>query len=202
MQTAIANELVQPFCDDEDGRYAMREPFVQSGYLCATNGRAAIRVPTSEPDTIADDKRFPNIAGVCSEYEWDKQKWQPWPVRPNVVQSEMECRKCKGSGFKVFRECNTCNGAGEIECDKCGHIEECYCENGLTGTGTCSACNGKGECFQPDVVEFGGVRIAHRYYEAVKALPRPLEYSVFRDAMLFRAADGVHGIVMQRIEAD
>ena len=42
---------ITAFCAEEDGRYPMTKPWIQDGWLYATDACIAVRVPSKEPDT-------------------------------------------------------------------------------------------------------------------------------------------------------
>jgi hypothetical protein len=68
------------FCDpdsDNESRYALGKPWVRGGYQYATNGRIAVRQPTSEPDTD-DGKRRPNK--TILEILKPSSCTEPWPT--------------------------------------------------------------------------------------------------------------------------
>ena len=113
MATTTIN--LQRFCDpDENGRYALNEPWVVNGWRYATDGRVIVRVPAEgEQDSpLPDGKRRPKNPGEILRPV--NGEWLTWP---NVSQ----CYHCEGTGTDDCPgcPCGACSCLGEIECTHC-----------------------------------------------------------------------------------
>lgn len=169
------------FCDPgKDGRYALDKPWVAGGWLNATDGKVAVRVPAAgQPDTPAVEKRVPNIASVLPPVDGD---WQPWP---NVER----CESCESTGVV---ECENCCGVGQCNGCRCKGDHECGICDG-TGTILCHKCRDVGG-FD---FRFGATELARHYAHLIACLPN-VEYlptAKSKDAIRFRFAGG-EGAVM------
>jgi len=67
------------FCENVSGPHfcVLQVPFVQDGYLYATDGRIAARVPTDAANTVIPGLKFPNAAGVFSCVEKVSPMYMP-----------------------------------------------------------------------------------------------------------------------------
>lgn len=138
---------LSPFCGTE-GRYAIRDPWVFKGWRYATDGKIAVRTPSSEPDTKWEKGTIaPPAQDIFSQYPG--KQWQAWPDGPYVIR---------------FIKCETCEGRGETFCD--------HCEN----WGKCADCDGKkGSMGQSHlVVADRWIKLA--YCELIRVLPS-IEFS-------------------------
>lgn len=128
---------LQVFCDPTANRFAIGKPWVFGGWLYATNGRIAVRVPSSEPDSAPEELSFVKgyeLFGNFRDCPID------WPTLPHIA---VACRECNGTGRKLIT-CATCKGDGQHYCD-CGNEHDCgHCGGSGTvpGKERCIFCLG------------------------------------------------------------
>jgi len=92
MKITEARRRLKGFCE-ASGKptrlgYILNRVFCQGGWLCATDGKIAVRVPapTGMSDTLISDPkglglRFPNVVGLGG---WSGKAGSPWP-RKKIV---------------------------------------------------------------------------------------------------------------------
>jgi len=121
---------MQAWCDDKDCKYDLSRPFVIGGFAYATNGYAAVRVPTRLPDTRRD--REPPAHKLA--WDADRRYWR-WPV--GLTRHGRTCMWCCGDGkrYKAIT-CPKCNGCGCAECCGFGEVS--------VPAGKCARCWGTG----------------------------------------------------------
>lgn len=166
---------LQPFCGPDASRYALDKPWNKGGFTFATDGRVCVRLPTSEPDTV-DDQRSPKIEDTLFEGTGD---WQKWP-------KVKKCGKCENGYAK--RDCRECDGLCKHTCS-CGHEHDC------------GECDGEGEVeticdCRNESTRICGVLISNHYAWLIGRLPK-VECRVSRtDQLLVFRFDGGVGVVM------
>lgn len=116
------------FCDPENTRYSLGQPFIQDGIKFATDSAIMIWSPTSEPDTDCADRKIPDARSVLRMVLDSDDLWRPWPEPSycsgdNLCENECwcyggrtrktQCNKCDGAGDSIA-ECVTCNGDGMV----------------------------------------------------------------------------------------
>lgn len=196
---------IHDFCAKKDEpRWYLNSPIPYHGFLYATNGHIAVRVPqaSSLPDT--EHKIGAQLARIFETTTWEAGM-EPLPVYPPVLLSE--CDRCHGSGKVSPRdECKECRGEGLVEWDSGQNTYEASCK-GCDGGGevdvagladrTCDQCDG--ECFILDAaVTFGATAINYRYLSMMERLPNllvGLSGKKYPDPIPFSFDDG-QGIVM------
>lgn len=182
---------VKQFCESEAYRYATDLPWVEGGYLVATDARILIAVPTSEPDSGPDDrgKKRPDAAGILANAA-NVESVHDWPAE------FPPCGTCDDSGTKqVFEaDCPECGGSGEQECDL-GHMHECeHCAgDGVVASTTSrpSRCGCR--------VDIGGRQFDRHYVHLISTLiPGPLKWGRAGGyaPLVVRGADGVIAVLM------
>jgi len=199
--TVLAPFDVQLFCDDSSTRYVLGNPFVKRGWLCGTDGAIAVLVAApGELDTVVDGK-LPDVPGVVLLHHEGNHQWRPWPESVQTVDTDQECLKCQGGGFAHVKDCEECNGRGELKCSECGHEYDCKdCQGeGTIGCGKCPACNGQKHFMQPYSCEVSGRQIKAKYERAIRSIPG-VEFTLMENGILFRAPGDVRGIVMALCE--
>ena len=162
---------LQQFCDGDSYRYCMGSPYVKGGYLCATDCRIAVRIPSDEPDRQAGEGRTPDLHHVFKGENFESVT-EPLVIS-ETIRGNVECETCDSTGYLRHSPCPGCDGGGEVECDSCGHMDECEtCDGyGFTGVGKCATCNGRG-VFKGDkncIVQ--GACFDIRYIRKVQSLP-------------------------------
>lgn len=195
MQTQI--DLTK-WCDPEATRFPLGLPFVQGGFLCATNGRIAIRVPSSDPDTTPENGgRLPRMADIFKSMPKNISRYEAWP-EAKYSHQERDCLTCKGKGRVNQHPCQECDGDGMVECETCGHEDECkVCDgHGECGGSKCKACNGKMQVPRPYQQQIGKAWIDADYDAMVRELPNPVWYCKSADDPVFIIFDGGEAVVM------
>ena len=154
-------ETVDPllvFCDrdiDENKRFNLYDPCVISGHRYYTDGKIAVRVEDSSPDTKKTDPPFPRSIA-------DLKQWDMNPTDDGCVPVEFSvagklscvpvCELCKGNGRGKFRECPDCFGFEKVTltapASKTEYRVKCkYCVDGISRDGnvdaTCPRCSGR-----------------------------------------------------------
>lgn len=85
---------------------------VKSGWKCATDGAAIVRVPCQEPDT--ETRRWiESAARLFEKMKDDTGEWMPWPDASGIVCGRIDCKTCDGDGYVGAKECMTCSGHGK-----------------------------------------------------------------------------------------
>lgn len=171
-----------PFCDEEQHwKWSLCEPFVQGGYVYATDGKIAIRIPTRRPDTFHEG-RFPKMGETFDKllraYTRDAPGdlgWLPWPTKPVFVETETDA--------KTGIACPICRGATHY-----------YADGDAV---TCVYCDATGYVERWDNVDTGKSIIAGRYWQLISRLPNVwyLERMREDDPIWFRFAGG-DGLLM------
>lgn len=146
-------------CDKESTRYNLATPWVAGGYLYATDGRVACRMPIAlltpeeieaHPENLPDGGRRPRV-GDLFEPHYERQP-QPTPIPADLPPEMAPCKWCDGKDSKHV-ECDNCDGTGDCDCD-CGHCHDCgYCDG--TGKVVCDGCDGEGSAPNEEVVAVG-----------------------------------------------
>ena len=149
------------FCDGENPRLNLGEPFVRGGWTYATDSRIAIRMPSNRVD--GNCRLTESVLGVMLGYfekyheavktgpfMRDGRNWRQWPSKPVEMPLDgmeyVACQICRGDGriFDVDGDVWTC-----VYCDATGNV-------GL----------------QPDVMLEGGTPIVGgRYWSLIRRLP-------------------------------
>lgn len=186
------------FCllDPEYTDHPLAMPFIRKGYLYATDGIYAIRLPTDKPDSEDNaSKARPHIE-TLPLWNQTPSKYEPLPaIDPPILKP---CPVCVGN---LPTKCAACDGFGEVNytfeyksnnyehpadcplCEECGEIT--YCDE----------CDNRGI-----LTEITRIRIQGADYEAwrlvdLKHLPNLVAGTVSGPALRF-TFDGGDGILM------
>lgn len=144
-------------CADKDTRYSLSKPFVRDGYLCATDGKIAVRAPTDDPPS----GKGPNVG----ELPWDIPVLGECDIPLMPEFTPPPCEHCKGTK-KI--KCDECDGGGTIECvcpcGECAHDVDCKSCDG-TGYTDCECNEGFGDVQVACVFKIGDFKysIAYKY---------------------------------------
>jgi hypothetical protein len=145
MNLLIASALFERFTDDSFSLYDMSHPFIDRGYLWATNSRICVRYKTAEPDsTHKDGKPFPDCFLPFKEFKADAEfveATKDWTAVP----------------------CWACDETGDCSCDSCTEVEE--------SADVCQCCGGSGEVHFPRQVKIGTATVATNYAATMHTLP-------------------------------
>ena len=143
-------------------RYKFDVPFVQRGFLCATDSRVLLRVPTALPEFATPEGKtrpFPPVMKCWDEYASVVGKWRPWPEQRWLIDPSETCSKLEGL------DCVTCDGGGCADCFGTGYQSPAK---------TCRVCRGT-EYWMAQRV--GGRTVQARYDLKLRSfLPGPLEF--------------------------
>ena len=196
---------IEKFCsDDTDPRWYLHKPFARSGFLYATNGHIAVRVPADGSMVDTEEKISDQIERLFSSNVFDGMEPLPAytdPVLPACDDCEgsgknkptEKCKECRGEGFVEWdtdfnsyeADCKSCDGSGEIE------------REGLASL-TCKTCAGSGTSMDGPVT-IGGMTINYRYLKMMEELPgllvTPLAGKICLDVIPF-VFDGGTGLIM------
>lgn len=173
-------EIVQSFCGPHDIRKYLRAPFLRDGFVYASNGSWAVRVPADQypGETPAPTaKEAPkNIDKLISQAPWDRLQ----PLPPFTAPA---CTACRGTGRAHVGECAACGGKGEfvhhgiwygcMSCDGEGRTETAARADDAATT-ACSECDGLGleREFEGEwIAEHGGQWFQRRYLAHLSRLP-------------------------------
>lgn len=118
---------LEPFCSDE--REYLEKPFLQDGYVYATNGRIAVRVK-HEGLTNARVQTRPNMAEIFKSFV--NEGFEP------VTFTLPDCEICHNKRTVIDTKCYTCDGFGRIEHD-------CDCQYCTKDREFCDDCKGTGK---------------------------------------------------------
>lgn len=122
---------LQRFCAIDDIRTHLMQPWHFDGWVYASNGHIAVRVPYTGDASIPDaTSRHPKtIPGLFAKWCSDGADYAPMPALPEGK----VCEACGGHGFFPAVKCLSCNGEGvivyaayEYDCKACDRdlIEE------------------------------------------------------------------------------
>lgn len=117
---AIFRESVS---EDVGGRFRTERPFVIDGFVYATDGRIAVRVPVQTvpsimPEWSDEDRKLPrDITGI---FEKAIKGTGPPSALPDGIAGTVSCKLCKRAGtveceFGYEHPCSSCDGKGESE---------------------------------------------------------------------------------------
>lgn len=140
-------EFLQPFCAKaNESREYMRAPFCLNGWIFATDGHIAVRIPEDVQFPICTDEKVISLFPRFNNYfeQFDKFSFFDLPVLPKadpcmhcggggkVNYSKIACDECDGDGEfyygSHYYSCKHCAGSGEIKhrhqepismCEKC-----------------------------------------------------------------------------------
>ena len=137
------------FCESsEAGRESLKHPMLdEDGYVYCSDGRVGIRFKPWE------GSQFKLGNHPAAKLDWPHERLSEFfePL-PNIETAKYKaCNKCKG--FGKTSDCDDCDGVGEVECECCGHSEECeFCSGrgyypDTEGEDDCRNCNGLGKLY-------------------------------------------------------
>ncbi|QET71414.1 hypothetical protein [Bordetella bronchiseptica] len=142
---------LKPFCGRNDLRPYFNSPWQEDGKVFACDGYIAIQID-AVPDAAlpaVDPKMAGRIQKLLSQVESNNVE-----VAINLPTDPADtCRRCDGSGYKISRACDECEGDGwfehgthEYECKECdGEGEHATPATAQTaGAKECDSCDGMG----------------------------------------------------------
>lgn len=148
--------LITRFCGPKDSSELLRQPFRFDGFMYATNGHVAVRMPDDATVDAAQESADNTVIAVFAKTADIPVTWHAIPA----FTSDRPCRACGGN--KRVYECPDCDGEGEFQhgaydyqCQRCDG-------NGVVGTpgvgDTCTVCCGTG------INQYDGLDVAHAHY--------------------------------------
>ena len=195
MQT-ILNE----FCVKNDVREYMMRPLRREGFIYATNGYVAIRVPDdASVDADSHDKmdKLPTAFNV----DLDACELSPMPALPELAL----CRACRGARVLYREACPSCDGNGsfnignhDYDCKACYTRGTVEAESVEANKVTCDSCAGTGANGEQTML-IGASTYQLRMVTMVSALPNcmiKMPHSE-NESLHFRFDGGV-GILLSR----
>lgn len=135
--------LLYKFTADEDFRPGIQKPFMQGGYICATNAYIVLRVnrkliPPSNDDYVPKGY-VPNVTAVMPNPN-------PTPTFTITIKAIRECLVALGLNYDILtKNCPECDGSGDVDwyyTDRDGDTH--------TMVDKCPCCDGMGEVANGD----------------------------------------------------
>lgn len=190
------NEILKSFCATiNDSREYLRAPFVNKGFIYATNGHIAVRIPDN--GTIQENKDAPK--NIHNYFQSGISDFIEIPALPEKT----KCVRCCGTGNRIFKnKCDKCDGKGEFyhgshyydcaECDGSGEVRSGEPKADIP----CEYCDGSG-WEKYSFIDIGEFRFQCAYIEKILALPNVKFMRTINsdDACKF-LFDGGEGIIM------
>lgn len=133
--TATASPLAEldlsKFCDPDSSRYALQQPWRVDGFIYASDGRVAARIPDDGRELVIVEGRKPDCRQIFEPYFSQVVEWQS---PPELV----PCVDCVAG--EVPKECRDCDGRGRVPCkNECD--DNCpTCEGERTVKSNCEKC--------------------------------------------------------------
>lgn len=122
------------------GSNPLEGPFIMRGFIYATEGHCAVRMPTNEPNSPDNEKKCRPQIDALPMWSIVPSVYEPIPkVDPPVLR---KCEDCGGTGIRG--KCGACGGSGEVE------FEFCYKTQDYQIYGKCPVCHEKGDglCYE------------------------------------------------------
>ena len=152
-------ELLMLFYDSDNYREVLRQPFLQDGKVCATDGHILIRIDSSLCEGSYDEKPGgltpPRTASVVPTVTIDIA----------VARQQIE-RALEQAPEECNRQCPECNGSGDVTWE---YRDRHY--NKHTMEETCPVCDGSGTVDDYTVIKYQFIFCGKALgYHAVKTL--------------------------------
>lgn len=169
----VNREALILFCDPFQTRYALEKPWIKNGVEYATDGRIAVYLDaTNQPNTIEDNRRYPNVKEVIDPFE--PEKWFPFP-------DPGELWRLSDQDSDIGGTCHWCLGFGRICWNEIVATTEC-----------CEACDGSGHISGQKMreesynfgteIKFPNVRVSRHYIERVRVFAPAAEFGEVKSA--------------------
>lgn len=194
------NKLFGWFVEDDGHREVFKTPFLQDGYVCATNGHVLIRVKAELLTEKYEEVATPIISRIIPQRNTDIEISQS-----AIFNALHNAKMVEDSGvFQLYVYCKECKGTGEVDWnyyDRKGNYH--------TSSHECPIC--EGECTVPACTDetfglydcvFSGNSII-RLYEAMRILNmETIRYvaTYQNNANMFSNNDGIEFILMPMID--
>ncbi|MFA5922347.1 MAG: hypothetical protein WC856_13810 [Methylococcaceae bacterium] len=194
---------IKLFCDPDDSRTYLSRPFQLNGRTIACNGHILLSMPEH-----GDYEQCPDeyVAKLLPAIEKARNVVDFVPLPDNLVFPETkDCPYCLGIGKSSRKDCQECEGAGEVYWNSSFHDYEAECQtcdgDGIIitvgGEQTCSGCMGTGVVYGLDThVEVLGLWINPKYLKLIINEPG-LEVSADKkqNKLAFRSGEN-YGLIM------
>ncbi len=203
---------LKTFCAKEEGRYKINEPFFIDGWQYATDGRFCVRIKdiANTPNTENAPKAnavFP-IGGIMDMPHIPIESAWFIPMKDadsSARYNGINCPYCAGMG-KESKDCPHCEGECIVECETCGHEDDC------------AECHGKGKeivsmkpcAFCANGTKYADVRMGDQYIDGSRLKymmnylpnlePIPASYKV--GAPIAFVFDGGQAVLMPLVQRD
>ena len=152
-------ELLMLFYDSNNSREVLRQPFLQDGKVCATDGHVLIRIDSSLCEGSYEEKPGgltpPRTASVVPA------------VTTNIAVTRQQIeRALEQAPEERSRQCPECNGSGDVTWE---YRDRYY--NKHTMEETCPVCDGSGTVDDYTVIKYQFIVCGKAFsYHAVKTL--------------------------------
>ena len=160
----ISPELVKKFCDPDIERYSLSEPFIQSDFCYATDGRAALRLLDAERYAGDSAGKLPDMEReFVKRGSTSSRGWRDWPEANYEIGKWGHCIYCRNR----WKECGECLGCGMIDPDRM--CETCEGEGDIRIE--CEKCRGLRHYDLPNRQKLDSRAIAPQYHHLISQLP-------------------------------
>ena len=197
---------IKSFCAIGDIRDVLNAPFVFENKIVASNGHIMVIVPNDGNNEYAHCPSNFNVKRLIDIVE-SPSEWTACNKSEIVFPEKIVCAECIGSGKLERKECEECDGEGEVdlendystyyglECKSCGG--DGYILNKSTDK-TCSVCAGAGNVDgYMSAVEILGLKIQVKYLRLIMD-EENLEFAANdeKDMLIYRCGTGISGAIM------
>lgn len=117
--TTTYPEIINLFLPTEGFRPQITKPHAEGGFVYATNGHVLLRIPHKYYPEVAAQSKFPDAAKLM-QYALDNN-YDTGLVEDRSLALIVEQLPKK----TVFKSCQECEGEGKIDCECCGHTNDC-----------------------------------------------------------------------------
>lgn len=197
---------IKSFCAIGDIRDVLNAPFIFEDKMIASNGRIMIAMPNDGNNEYQHCPQDFNVKRLLDIME-SPSEWTACNKSEIVFPEKVVCAECIGSGKSERKECEECDGEGEVDLENdystyCG-IECKSCDGDgyilkKSTDKTCLECAGTGKVDQyMSAVEILGLKIRVKYLRLIID-EENLEFAVDdkKDKLIFRCGDGITGAIM------
>jgi hypothetical protein len=185
------------FCATRDTRKHLFSPFRLNGFIYATDGEIAIRIPDDGSEVADCESGLEKIEHFFQMPE--NILFQQIPLL-NIT---LKCAECSGTGFVnyVHVDCDECDGEGvfkhgahDYDCKECNGSGE-YRSVTLGSKNECNQCDGSGN--QPiQAVAIGNTFLNHKYLVKMNNLPNCTIATNGKIERSYFKFDGGSGVIM------
>lgn len=189
----ITEKQLQQFCATEDIRFYLLTPYIQDGYVVASNGHICIRtmgefksaLTHTDIKPVSITQLIDKTISLLSEVGFVSLPDIPPPVPCKLCEGRGHlflCPSCDGEGEFDDGACETCGGSG-VSLNKAHEIRECL------------FCDGAGEDLS-EPVACGDSWFRRRYLDMINSLPGAAIKTNGEMGVAYFRFDGGDGAVM------